>query len=137
MAGGVPLVLILLPIIVVLWLKRRRRNRRRAALPVSQFAGGWEQVLDGAVDLGAGVPGKLTRSESAAVIDGHFGCTATLLARTADRQVFGPGDPDPVDAERFWAEVDSALSGMRGTVSPWRRLRAKLSTASLRRGDSR
>jgi hypothetical protein len=89
------------------------------------------------VDLGAGVPERLTRVEAASVIDGHFEGSTAVLARAADARVFGPGEPEAVDANQFWAEVDAALRGMRDTVSPWRRVRAALSTSSLRRGGSR
>ena len=131
---GVPVLLIVVPVLVILLLKRRRRaRRRRAEATPRRFAGGWQQLLDGAVDLGAGVPGKLTRAETASVIDRHFSANTVTLARLADEHVFGPGEPDLAAVDAYWGQVDRALSGLRRSVSPWRRMRAALSTVSLRR----
>ena len=135
---GIPVLLIVVPILVILLLKRRRRGRRRRAPAVAgRVAGGWEQLLDGAVDLGAGLPGKLTRSETASVIDQHFSADTMTLAKVADQRVFGPEEPVPAAADEYWGRVDQALSELRRSVSPWRRMRAAVSTVSLRRGDAR
>jgi hypothetical protein len=120
----------------VLWLKARRRSRRRRApTGPDRIAGGWNQVLDGVVDLGYPVPTGLTRTETAATVDATIGGGTVLLARQADARVFGPSEVDDVEAERFWGEVDAALLGMTAGKSWWRRTRAKLSLRSLRRRD--
>jgi hypothetical protein len=132
---AIPLVLIGGPIALVLWLKARRRRRRRDAVVIAdRFSGGWDQLIDTATDFGyAGQRGR-TRSETAADLDRELGGSTLLLARRADERVFAPEDLDGDEAVRFWADVDAAVLGLSSTRGRWRRLRATLSTRSLRRG---
>lgn len=131
---GGPVLVVLVPLGVILLLKLRQRRRRGRGSAADQISGGWELLLDGAVDLGAGLPAKRTRTETAAALDRHFGGNSAALAYAADARIFGPGDPTADDVDRYRASIGEALGGMRGSVSRWRRIRAAVSTTSLRRG---
>jgi hypothetical protein len=122
------------PIALILWLKaRRRRRRQEAAVVADRFAGGWDQIVDVATDLGYGAASGRTRTETAADLDATFGGSTVLLARRADARVFGPEELDDGQARQFWADVDAAVLGLSSGRSRWRRLRAALSLRSLRR----
>lgn len=137
--GGV--LVLLSPVLVVVALKaRRRRRRRRAGDPVRRVAGGWDEIVDTARDLGGVPPPAGTRRETARsvvadVAAGHPAVAARVeaLARRADRAVFGAGAPERSEVESFWADVDATVSAWRRTL-PWRRrVRTRASLASLRR----
>lgn len=134
--AGLPLLVLLAPCLVLLWLKRRRRRRRaRTGAPSTRIAGGWAELVDTARDLGVRTPSRGTRRETARVLDEAYERSgAVALAERADAGVFAPGEPTDEEVARFWAEVDESLRGMSGSVSRWRRLRARLSLASLRGG---
>jgi hypothetical protein len=135
---GIPLLVLAGPVALVLWLKaRRRRRRQEAAVIADRFAGGWDQIMDVATDFGyRGVRGR-TRTETAADLDAAIGGSTVLLARRADARVFGPENLDDVQAQQFWADVDSAVLGLSSGRSRWRRMRAAVSLRSLRRRDRR
>jgi transglutaminase-like putative cysteine protease len=144
---GVPLAVLALPFVVVGLLKaRRRRRRRRDRDPVARVAGGYAEVLDRARDLRSPVPPTATRVESARALAASFAggpapaavaSRVDALARAADRAVFAPGTPTDAQTRAYWADVDAALAAMSRSVRWRRRLRARLSTASLRRGATR
>ncbi|ADG75086.1 transglutaminase domain protein [Cellulomonas flavigena DSM 20109] len=139
---GLAGVLVLLsPLLVVVALKaRRRRRRRRAADPVRRVAGGWDEVVDTARDMGGEPPAGGTRRETArlwgrTLVERHPAVAARVdaLARRADRAVFAPGVPDRSDVEAYWADVDATVSALRRTL-PWRRrVRTRAALTSLRR----
>jgi transglutaminase-like putative cysteine protease len=137
--GGISLGILLLlasPFIVMGVLKGVRRARRRSAeRTADRISGGWDELVDSAVDLQAPVVAGSTRSESAGVVSAAFDQprVATLASR-ADAEVYGPGDPSPDDVEAFWREVDDIVGEMRANTTLWQRLRARLSLRSLRRG---
>jgi transglutaminase-like putative cysteine protease len=115
---------------VVLLLKRRRRNRRqRAELASNRVAGGWNEYIDSARDIGLPVPDRGTRREAALMIGG--GQTVTL-AHHADVAVFGPDDPPPDAVDAYWDRVATARHELRSSLSAWGKLRASLSLTSLR-----
>jgi len=149
---GVPFLLLLSPFLVVGAVKaaRRRRRRRRGTVD-ARVAGGWDEVLDEAVDLRRPPPAVATRAESARALAAAFpaplpdegarrrrhaptsvGVQVAALAARADRAVFGPGDPDPADVERYWAHVEETVAAMRSAVGWRRRFAARLSLASVR-----
>ncbi|UZN01785.1 transglutaminase-like domain-containing protein [Cellulomonas sp. S1-8] len=137
--GGV--LVLLSPLLVVVALKaRRRRRRRRAADPVRRVAGGWDEVVDTARDMGGVPPAAATRRETArdwsATLAGRHPAVAArveALARRADRAVFAAGTPDSSEVEAYWADVDATVGALRRTL-PWRgRVRTRASLASLRR----
>jgi hypothetical protein len=150
-----PLVL-LLPVLLILLLKRRRRKRLAAGPPDQRIAGAWTYLLGTAADYGRLPTGGTTRVEAAEQLTASFaprqlvgagapgagrGPTAAVvsngrvavLARQADARVFSPEPIDPTDADRYWSDVEKELATMTQAQSLWRRLRARLSLASLRR----
>jgi transglutaminase-like putative cysteine protease len=146
LVGGVPLVLVLGPPLLIAAVKRRRRRRRRqAAEPVARVVGGWDELLDQAVDLRRPLPEPATRRELAVALAGAFpsrsgagrrgpgigGPVATLASR-ADAVVFGGLEPTDEDVAAFWGQVDVALAAMRSAVPRRVRWRAQLSAASVR-----
>jgi len=140
--GGIGLgvvALLMAPFIVLGIVKGARRARRRGApRTADRISGGWDELVDTAVDLRAPVTAGATRAESAAVVSSAFTepRVATLAGR-ADADVYGPDDPSPEDVEAFWREVDQLVGGMRQQAPWWRRLAARLSLRSLRLRSSR
>jgi len=139
--GGISLgtiAMLLAPFAIIGGLKAsRRRKRREAENPADRISGGWDELMDRAVDFGRGVPTGGTRYEQSAQL------VATLeeprvhtLAVRADAGVFGPGEPTPEEIEAFWAEVDGVVGGMNARASFWKRLRAKLNLRSLTQSSS-
>jgi len=130
------ILLLLAPFLLMGAVKAARRvRRRRADRTADRISGGWDELVDRAVDLQAPVVVGATRAESARIVTAAFDePRAAVLAARADAEVFGPADPTPEDVEAFWREVDDIVGGMSGSASVWRRLRARLSLRSLRRG---
>ena len=130
-ALGSVLLVVGLPIAVIVALKVWRRRRRRRGPPDHQIAGGWREVVDRAVDLGVQPPTRPTRLEGASSIGSPV---AVALAERADAASFGPAEPQPGDADAYWADVEAARSRLRAQMTPWQKFRALVSTRSLRRG---
>ncbi len=141
---GVPVLLVAAVIGAIIGAKLLRRRRRRTAARVSaRFVGGWRELVDHARDLGQPIPaGMVTRREQAgsfAVREPAQGVTggvtggATVLARAADRHVFGPTSPAADAAEAFWRAVDVERRAMSRSVDRWHRIRAALDLRSFRR----
>lgn len=135
------LLVLLSPLLVVVAVKaQRRRRRRRHTDPVRRVAGGWDELVDTARDMGAVPAPAATRRETArgwttTIVGAHPAVAARVeaLARRADRAVFAAGAPDRSETESFWADVDAAVGALRRTL-PWRRrVRTRASLASLRR----
>lgn len=126
-------LLLLLPVWLILLAKAlRRRRRRRARDPLLQLSGGWREVTDRARDLGARLPAGHTRSENCVVLASRFGAAApTELAVTADRHVFGAGNPTEAEIAAYWDDVRTALKRMRRQMPWWRRCWAVVSPVSL------
>ena len=133
------LALLASPFIVLGAIKgARRARRRRAERAADRISGGWDEIVDTAVDLRVPVAAGATRAESAAVVGSAYDAErVTALATRADAEVYGPGEPTAEDVEAFWAEVDELVGGMKGTRSWWGRAAAHLSLRSLRRGSTR
>lgn len=130
----IPLLILLIPLLIIAWLKlRRRKRRRRSQTPSTQVSGGWAEVMSYATDLGAEPVRSGTRKEHAGALSSTFPAATgtTLLAQRADAAVFGPQEPTEAQVADYWAMVDSQLQDMRGSVSGWKRLRAKYSPRSL------
>ncbi len=133
--GGLPLGLVGAVVVAILLVKTVRRSRRRTSGPMSRrIVGAWRELVDHARDLGQTVPvsAAATRREQSAAITSP---DASGLARRADAHVFGPGGPEPSDAEEFWSAVDRERRAMSASVSRPRRWRARVSLASFRGGD--
>ncbi len=106
-----------------------RRRRRLTAPRVSErYAGAWLELVDQARDLGRQVPVGLTRPAEARALD-----RGADLAAEADRKIFAAEQPDPRDADAFWALVRDERTRLSSTYSRWQRLRAALRLTSLRR----
>lgn len=139
--GGITVglaALLAAPFVVMGFIKATRRARRRAALRTAdRISGGWDELVDSAVDLRAPVVAGATRTESAQIVGATFAQPrVAALAQRADADVYGPGDPSPEDVETFWREVDDIVGEMRGSTTWWQRVRARLSVRSLRRGGA-
>lgn len=133
-AAGVLLILALPLLLIVLYKLLRRRRRRRAPDPTDRFVGGWQEVLDRARDCRVEVPPLATRREIAGALPAN--AQADVLADGADAATFGFAEPADADAASFWRGVSDAYAAL-GRALPWhRRLRAAISTASLRTGIS-
>jgi hypothetical protein len=136
-AVGIPLTLILLPLLAIVSAKaRRRRRRRNAPDPAVRIAGGWDEVVDRALDRGVDVGVNSTRTEAAGELGGG---AVTVLARGADAAVFGARQPTEHEAADYWAAVGDATQEGHRSIGPWRRLRAAVSTRSIkaRRAEER
>ncbi|OIQ79030.1 hypothetical protein GALL_392450 [mine drainage metagenome] len=154
--AAIPLGLLVLPVALVLGVKRRRRRRRLTATdPVLRVVGGWSEALDAARDHGRPPPRLATRREIARALGGDGAATApgaprdssglgmtaapagpgvwTSLADRTDEAVFGVRPPDDDAVEEYWADVRATVASLGHGMSRWRRLRARLSVASLRR----
>jgi len=139
--GGISLAVLAVlaaPFVVMGVIKGARRARRRGAgRTVDQISGGWDELVDSAVDLRAPVAAGATRAESAMVVGAAFAQPrVAVLADRADLEVYGPEDPSPEDVEAFWRDVDDIVGEMTGSASRWRRVKARLSLRSLRRGGA-
>ena len=144
-SGGIPwgwLVLVLLALLVaaVPVAKVLRRRRRLSARKVTaRYVGAWQELVDHARDLGTPVPAGLTRPAQAralqAVQEGEREAAGSLLtlASQADNRIFGADEPDPADADAFWALIRDERSGLTAGVRLHRRLWATFSPASLQR----
>ena len=128
------LAVLAIPVGVVLAVKGARRRRRRTAeQPRAQIIGGWEQLLDVAVDTGYRPAPWHTRTEAAADLQTSGVLLVDWLAPAADAAEFSPS---PVNSERargYWREVDDRSAELLGALPFWRRWRARLSLASMRR----
>lgn len=113
---------------------RRRRRRRTAGDPTSRILGGWSDVTDEACDLGLELPEAATRTEVAAAIGRP---QALVLARVADRAVYAPEEPEPIEAERVWITADALRASLAEGLTRRERWRAAISPRSLRRYPGR
>ncbi|GAB2694513.1 transglutaminase-like putative cysteine protease [Microbacterium marinum] len=129
------IALLLSPFLVIGAIKAARRTKRfTAPRAADRISGGWDELVDRAADYRVAVPAGATRAESAEVVGAAFaGERVTTLARRADADVYGPGEPTPEDVDAFWREVDDIVGGIAGGTTFWKRLRARLSLRSLRR----
>lgn len=134
--GGIALVVLaaLLGPSVALAVARARRRTRRAAASslVQRVDGGWAELVDAAVDVGAPVAIGATRREQAAALDESFAdASVATLAHRADAVVFGAGEPGEEEARQYWDDVATATRQFHAGV-PWhRRLRAAFFPASI------
>lgn len=142
LAGGITLgilAVLLAPFLIIGAIKASRRlRRRRAERSADRISGGWDELVDSAIDLRAPIVAGATRAESATVVRAVFDAErAVALADRADADVYGPGEPSDADVTAFWSEVDDIVGGMKGSTSRWQRLRARLSLRSFRRRGTR
>jgi transglutaminase-like putative cysteine protease len=136
--GGILGLLAILaaPFVVIGAFKAARRRRRRdAQRTADRISGGWDELVDRAVDFGTPMRSGATRLEDARVVQTAFAePRATVLAQRADAEVFGPSDPSPAEVDEFWRQVDELVGGMGRSRSRWARLKARLSLRALLAG---
>ncbi|MBB2975421.1 hypothetical protein FHX49_000987 [Microbacterium endophyticum] len=106
----------------------RRRGRRSRSEPVGQIAGGWDELIDSAVDAGHSVPRLSTRSELAVALETR---TAAALALDADRAIFSADGASEAEADAFWAAVEQERRAYAREGSLWHRVRTALSLRSF------
>ncbi len=110
----------------------RRRRRRRAADATARLTGAWRELLDRMRDLGVRpVPGATRREAAYAAAERYDVVPVVTLAHTADRHVYGEGEPSDEEAKAYWADVDTALRRIRRATPWWRRIAARFSLASV------
>jgi len=107
---------------------RRRRLRRLAPEPLQRIRGGWDEFADTVVDHGYAPPAAATRSELAGVVGT---LPSRVLAAVADRAVFAPEAPDPVDADHVWDAVRELRAVLDGNTNRRGRVKALISLRSL------
>ena len=83
-----------------------------------------------AVDHGVETPPAGTRHEVAVTVGGP---RPLVLARVADRAAFSPEPAAEEDADRVWTAVLDMRHALGRGLTRWQRLRAAVSTRSLRR----
>lgn len=93
--------------------------------------------MDTAVDAGYLRHSWDTRTETAADLQRTGLLQVDWLAPTADAAEFAPDQIAPDRANAFWREVDDRSAELLGGLPLWRRWRARLSLASMRRADRR
>jgi hypothetical protein len=143
------LAVLLAPFLTVLALKRRRRSRRRTrGAPRARAAGSWAELLDTARDADLPLPTSATRREAAeALVHAHAdpadpaaapvggGGTASgavVLAQRVDEALYGPADPGEAELAALWVASDTERRRLIARGGRLARLRARLSTRSLR-----
>ena len=132
------LAVLAVPVGIILGLKgARRRRRRRAGQPKDQITGGWEELLDTAVDAGYRPATWHTRTETAVDLQSTGVLLVDWLAPAADAAEFSPGPVNSERARSYWREVDDRSAELLGGLPLWRRWRARLSLASMRKADRR
>lgn len=122
---GPPIGLVLLVVGVITGAKALRRRRRRTRGPLTaRIAGGWREAIDHARDLGHAVPMAATRQEQTLALGR---AELVSLSASADRAIFGPGDPAPEDAAVYWQQVEATRKELYSSVGRRRRWLARLS----------
>lgn len=126
-------LLLLSPLWGVLLFKfLRRRRRRRADDATVRLTGAWRELADRMRDLGVRPPPGATRRESAYAAAGRYDAVGVVtLAHTADRHVYGEGEPSLEEAKGYWADVNTALKRIRKATPWWRRIVSRFSLASV------
>lgn len=120
------------PFLIIMGVKARRRARRRAAhLTLDRIEGAWAEFIDSARDHGIVLVDSSTRREMAKRVPQE---RSVALAKLADRAQFAPGAPTEAQAEEAWRSVDQVREGLDAPLTRGRRLRARVSFASM--GDT-
>ncbi|MDR0847632.1 MAG: transglutaminase-like domain-containing protein [Propionibacteriaceae bacterium] len=128
-----PLVLLFGPALVIVGLKKRRSSTRQKENDILQrVAGGWQEVLDKAVDMGIVMPKSATRREASRILEKRWGIgPLTPLAQEADRSCFGSVSPTTEEADNYWKKVHQVSDQVSGKLSRWQRIKSRLSLRSL------
>lgn len=117
---------------VLLYKFLRRRRRKKSSDATSRLTGAWRELADRMRDLGVRpTPGSTRRESAYAAAVRYDAVPVVTLAHTADRHVYGEGEPTLEEARAYWADVDSALKRLRRSTPWWRRVAARFSLASV------
>lgn len=131
-----PALLLLGAYALIRWLKARRRRRHATTGALaSRPAWVWRDLVSDARSLGVAVPRGATRLEQARSFPADV--AAEPIAVGANAAVFGPGEPGAEVATALLDEADAVRSELRGTVSPWRRIRSDVDVRPLLERDRR
>lgn len=129
---GALLLLLVLAVATILLLKKlRTRRRQRQPDPGARAKAAWRELLDVAADAGMVFTPDKTRAQVSAQL-GAIGVSASEVAGIADLADFSPTLLSPVAADRQWDLVSRARSEVLARLTRTQRLRAGLSTKSMR-----
>ncbi|WP_066039049.1 transglutaminaseTgpA domain-containing protein [Herbiconiux solani] len=118
------------PFLTVIALKLRRRARRRTRGSArSRAAGGWAEVVDSARDGAIPTPVHATRREAARSLGAP---EALALAEWVDSALYSPAPPTEAELIAIWQASDRERKRLLGDRGLLARLRARVSTRSLR-----
>jgi hypothetical protein len=131
--GGMTLFLVSMAAAMIAAKAWRRRRRAGRGPPAQRIVAGWQEVVDQLVDLKL-VPapdrsGTRLEIATAAPVPAQIGLTQ--LASESDAAAFGGLATRHRQAARYWHRVRAATLALNQSLSPWRRLCAKLSLRSV------
>ena len=117
------------PFLGVIVAKRRRRAARRgAADPREQVEGAWDEIRDALIDHGTLAPQSATRQELAVLTEIPSASTVAVLADTAQYST----DPlSQAEVLRAWSEVEGVEKELDANLTPWQKIRARVSVKSF------
>jgi transglutaminase-like putative cysteine protease len=123
---------------LIIMLKARRRGRRRKARdPRDRALGAFASSIEVLIDLGAPAPRSATNAELVAHGASTVGESAAILAPVAalaTQAIYAVDPPSSEQTDWAWVSAERFESEAAGQMSRLKRLRAKTSTRSLRRG---
>lgn len=126
------LLLFLIPAAIVLVKVRRTRARRTGGEARDRVVGGWDDLVDTFVDLGAARRDGATRRETAQrVAEAYPELAVQALAGGADAGAFAPGELADEQAAGYWNEVERVRSELRLTAPTAVWWRSRISLRSL------
>ncbi len=137
----VVLAVVLMLLVVLYWtirgLKAWRRRRHATRGPTaSRVVWAWADLMASARSYGHRPPRRATRLEQAAAVGGPVDLRP--LAATANRHVFGPGEPSVEEAAGYFTAVSTTRADLRANADFWRRLRSDVDLRPLfTRGPAR
>lgn len=136
LAGLGVTALVAAPFVLVVALKARRTRRRHGSSDTTRrIAGGWNEVVDQAIDLGTPVARTATRAELAHQFTQRFPRADFLtLAASVDAADYGPQARPDAEADSVWEQARATTGAMVAAQPLHRRLLARVSPRSLLAG---
>lgn len=120
-------------LLIILTKLLRRKSRKQEGTPAQKMVGGWDELVDAAVDLGNPFPTTQTRAEIAKLY-GVKESAMPALAAVVDRAVFSAQLATSDDADLLWQQLDRERAVLAEQLTRWQRLRSAVSLRSLRHG---
>ena len=132
--GGPPVGVMAATAGLVIALKALRRRRRRTkGSVVDQINGAWLEAVDRLRDLGHPPEPASTRRELAAkAADTGLWPSGPTFAAAVDAHMFSAADPASDEVISAWSDLDAQVQSIHAPFTRRQRLRATVSTASLR-----